>query len=74
MTPFTPPPLDAAAAAQIEIITTATDIGGEICDAIKNQEDQKSESEISFQVGDFTIGTGGNDNDDDDDDDEAGKK
>lgn len=70
MTPFTPMPVDPVAAAEIKIITTATDIGGQICDDIKRQEDQKSESEISFQIGAFTIGTGGGNDDDDDEEDE----
>lgn len=71
MTPFTLD--DNAPVVANEIISTASDIVGGICDAINSQEEQKSESEISFQVGDFTMSTGGNDDDDDDDDDD-GKK
>lgn len=61
--PYTPE----AAAAQYEIIETATDIGGQISDDIKWQEEQKNEMEISSQVNNSSTGDGGNDDEDNED-------
>lgn len=70
--PYTPE----AAAAQFEIIKTTVDIGEQISDTIKWQEDQKHEMEISFQANNYTIGDGGNDDDEDSEgeDDDSDKK
>jgi hypothetical protein len=65
MDPFiSPESVDTTAAIQMQIIETATDIGGQICEDIQLQENQESGSEISFQVGNFTMGTGGGGDDD----------
>lgn len=75
MAPFiSPEAVDTTTAVQMQIIETATDIGGQICEDIQRQENQESESEISFQVGDFTMGTGCGGDDDDDDDNDDGNK
>lgn len=63
MIPITPEPPDTI----VNIVTTVVDMAEQITDGMKNQEDQKSESEISFQVGQYTMTVGGDGDDDDDD-------
>lgn len=63
-TPYTPE----AAAIQYNIIETATDIGEQICDAIKMQEEQASNADIIAQENNAIVGDGGNDDDNDEDD------
>lgn len=66
MIPITPEPLDTV----VDIMTTVVDMAEQITNGMQNQEDQKSESEISFQVGEYTMTVGGDGGDDDDDDDD----